>query len=201
MTRRLFALGMTLGCVLSLAAAEIPRKAPELAVQLVNGEQLLLSKYRGKVVLLEFLHTTCPHCQQSSALVERLYKELGPRGFQPIGIAFNDNAVMLVPDFAQQLGLTYPVGVAPRDTVIAYLQHSMAEPLYVPQMIFVDRKGVIRAQHGGQDDFLKDVENNVRTQVEALLKEPAGAARKTGATSSKRSDKAPAKAAQPQSLR
>ncbi len=162
----------------SVGAAEVPRKAPELAVQLVNGQQLLLSQLRGKVVVLEFLHTTCPHCQQSSALFERLYKELGPRGFQPVGVAFNDNAAQLVPDFVRQLGLTFPVGVAPRETVIEYLQHQMTKPLYVPQMIFVDRKGVIRAQHGGDDDFLKtDLESNVRVQLEELLKEPAGAQR------------------------
>ncbi len=178
MTRRLLVLGIGLGFGLfSLAAAEVPRKAPELAVQLVNGQQLLLSQLRGKVVLLEFLHTTCPHCQQSSAIIERLYKELGPRGFQPVGVAFNDNAAQLVPDFVRQLGLSFPVGVAPRETVIEYLQHDMTRPLYVPQMIFVDRKGVIRAQHGGEDDFLKDLEPNVRAQLEELLKEPARAQR------------------------
>lgn len=178
MAHRLIAVGVGLGLALGpLVAAEIPRKAPELAVQLPAGGQVLLSKYRGKVVLLEFLHTTCPHCQHDSAIVQQLYKEYGPRGFQPIGIAFNDGALALVPDFVSQLGLTYPVGVAPRDTVLAYLQFSYVEPLYVPQMVFVDRKGIIRAQHGGMDDFLKDVEPNLRTLLESLLKEPLSTAR------------------------
>lgn len=47
-------------------AAEVPRKAPELVVQLPEGGQKLLSDYRGKVVCVEFLFTTCPHCQHSS---------------------------------------------------------------------------------------------------------------------------------------
>jgi thiol-disulfide isomerase/thioredoxin len=175
---------------------EVPRKAPELAVQLVSGQQLtgqqvLLSQFRGKVVLIEFVHTTCPHCQHDSEIVEQLYKELGPRGFQPVGVAFNDNATLLVEDFVKMLGLTYPVGVASRDTVLGYLQHSYLEPLYVPQMIFVDRKGIIRAQHGGiGDDFLKDdpekhqLEQNLRIQIEELLK--ASAPHKKGQTSSLR---------------
>jgi len=175
---------------------EVPRKAPELAVQLVSGQQLtgqqiLLSQFRGKVVLIEFLHTTCPHCQHDSAIVEQLYKELGPRGFQPLGVAFNDNATLLVEDFVRMLGLTYPVGVASRDTVLGYLQHSYLEPLYVPQMIFVDRKGIIRAQHGGiGDDFLKDdpekhlLENHLRDLIEELLQTPVP--HKKGHTSSLR---------------
>lgn len=182
MRRRLFALGLGLGLALMpVAAAEVPRQAPELAVQLVSGRQLLLSQLRGKVVLLEFLHTTCPHCQQSSALIERLTKEFGPRGFQPVGVAFNDNAAQLVPDFVRQLGLTFPVGVASRETVIEYLQHPMTVPLYVPQMVFVDRKGVIRAQHGGDDEFLKNLEPNLRKLLDELLKEPAATQRTRGA--------------------
>jgi peroxiredoxin len=180
MTGRTLSLALALALALaSLRAADVPRKAPELAIQLVNGEQLLLSQFRGKVVMIAFVHTTCPHCQHDSAIMERLYQELGPRGFQPLDVAFNDNASMLVPEFVKMLGLTYPVGVAPRDTVMEYLQHSYAEPMYVPQMVFIDRKGVIRAQHGGIDDFLKtDLEKNIREQIETLLKETAPAQKK-----------------------
>ena len=175
MTRRLFGFGIGLGLVLASAiAAEIPRQAPELAVQLPAGKQLLLSQFRGKVVLVEFVYTTCPHCQQSSTIIERLYKELGPRGFQPLAIAFNPDAEKLVGDFARQFGLTFPVGFGARDTVIEYLQYPMVQPVYVPQMVFVDRKGIIRAQHGGEDEFFKDQEANLRAQIEALLQEPAG---------------------------
>ena len=57
---------------LSLAAAYLiadpatPRKAPELAFTLAGQGDKLLSQYRGKVVALEFILTTCPHCQASS---------------------------------------------------------------------------------------------------------------------------------------
>jgi thiol-disulfide isomerase/thioredoxin len=176
MIARSISLGIASALTLaSLQAADIPRKAPELAVQLVSGQQLLLSQFRGKVLMIDFVHTTCPHCQNASTIVERLYKEYGPNGFQPVGVAFNDNASLLVPDFVKMLGLTYPVGVASNDTVHEYLQHSYAEPLYVPQMVFVDRTGMIRAQHGGiGDDFLRgDIEQHIRDQIEALLKEPA----------------------------
>jgi peroxiredoxin len=196
----LFALCIGLGLGLaSLPAGEVPRKAPELAVQLVNGQQLLLSQFRGKVVVLEFLHTTCSHCQQSSAMFERLYQEYGPRGFQPVGVAFNENAAALVPDFVRQLGLTFPVGVAPRDTVVDYLQISLMQPLFVPQMMFIDRKGVIRSQHGGQDDFMKNLEPNARTEIETLLKEPAPARSRPKPKGSV--NKAATPAPKPQSLR
>lgn len=39
-------------------AADIPRKAPEFVIQTVDGKQLLVSQYRGKVLCLVFILTT-----------------------------------------------------------------------------------------------------------------------------------------------
>lgn|GEM_PF-199147 len=156
---------------LPLSAAQVPRPAPEFAVKLPNGEQLLLSHFRGKVVALEFLLTTCPACQDASRTLNALYKQYGPRGFQPIGVAFNDMAMMLVPDYIKNLGLTFPVGVGTRESVLDFLQHSPIMRMLVPQLVFVDRKGIIRAQYSADDPFFLDKEKNMRAQIEALLAE------------------------------
>jgi Peroxiredoxin len=132
--------------LLPLQGAEVPRKSPEFAVLLPGGKQVLLSQYRGKVVALEFLFTTCPHCQNASRLMTKLYAEYGPKGFQPLGVAFNDNSDKLVPEFVKDFGVTYPVGYSPRETVIHYLGYGPDERLSVPQMVFIDRKGEIRQQ-------------------------------------------------------
>lgn len=39
-------------------AAEIPRKSPDFAIQLTNGQQVKVSDYRGKVLCLVFILTT-----------------------------------------------------------------------------------------------------------------------------------------------
>lgn len=195
MTRRWFALALGLGLPLApLMAVEIPRPAPELVIRRVDGQQLLLSGFRGKVVAVEFLHTTCPHCQDCSSLLQKMLREYGPRGFQPIGIAFNDMATLLLPDYIKQLGLTFPLGVGTREEVVDYLQFQMVKPLYVPQLIFIDRKGIIRAYFPGGDPFYEagKEEGNMRAQIEALLKEPA-TTRKTAPKSS--GSKRPAKSA------
>jgi hypothetical protein len=42
----------------------------------------------------------------------------------------------------------------------------------VPQLVFIDRKGVIRAQYGGSDPFVaSNEEANIRGMVEKLLRE------------------------------
>ena len=190
--RRLVTAMLGLGVSLPLlTGAEIPRPAPEFVIKLVNGQQLLLSKYRGKVVALEFLLTTCPHCKTCSSLMNKLYQEYGSKGFQPLAVAFNPMAGMFVPDYIKELQLDFPVGLSEREPVLSFLQHSVLVRMLVPQIVFIDRNGVIRAQHAGDSPFFNDEEKNMRAQVEELLKEPAP--RK--ASSRTKSRKAPARAA------
>src|SRR4051812_18284276 len=131
---------------LPLLAVEVPRRAPEFAVQMPAGGQVLLSQYKGKVVILEFGFTTCPHCQASSRLLTQLYAEYGPKGFQPIFVAFNDMANMLVTDFVKQNGVTFPAGSSLRGPVMNYLGVTENDRLSVPQIVIIDRKGMIRQQ-------------------------------------------------------
>ena len=85
MIRRLFFVAAL--CALAAFATEtLPRKAPEFVIKLPNGPQKLLSQYRGKVVVLEFLITTCPHCKDTSRLMSKLQTEYGPRGLVCVGI-------------------------------------------------------------------------------------------------------------------
>jgi len=157
-------------------SAQIPRKAPELAIQLPDGTQKLLSSYRGKVVVLEFIFTTCPHCQHSCQLLSQLQKEYGPRGFQPLAVAWNDMSKMLVPDFVKEFHVTFPVGYADRNTVNTYLQNPPDEALHVPQIVFIDRKGMIRMQSLPRNDGATGAEANVRGMIEKLLAEKAAPA-------------------------
>ncbi len=178
MTSRSLALGLRIALFAApLVAADIPRPAPEFTVHMVDGSQVQFSQYRGKVLAVEFLQTTCPHCQNCSIIMNRVYKEFAPKGFQALGVAFNDMARMLVPDYISQLQLTFPVGIGVRDEVISFLQHPTVEILYVPQLVFIDRKGIVRAQFQGRDDFFRNEEANMRAQVQALLDEPVGKSR------------------------
>ncbi len=155
-------------------AATVPRPAAEYAIQMPNGKQVLLSQYRGKVVALGFYFTTCPHCQVTCAFLERLSGQFGAKGFQPLGVAFNENSNILVPDFTRSLRLTFPFGPASRESVYDFLQEDPNARGTVPQMVLVDRKGVVRYQSppAGDEEFFK--ETTLRKRIEELLSEPVG---------------------------
>jgi thiol-disulfide isomerase/thioredoxin len=164
---------------LAAYAQQVPRPAGEFAIKMPNGQITLLSQYAGKVVVLAFISTTCPHCQHTTQVLSGLQNEYGPRGVQFLAAAFNPDAALLVPGFIAQFKPTFPLGSADRDSVLEYEQASMAKPNYVPELIFIDRGRVIRAQHNGGDDFFKDQEKSIRDMLDTLLKEPVKSAHNT----------------------
>jgi thiol-disulfide isomerase/thioredoxin len=181
MTHRLFVAAVSL-CVLApfAAAAALPRKAPEFVIKLPNGGQKLLSQYRGKVVVLEFLLTTCPHCKDTSRLMNKLQAEYGPRGLVSIGVAVNEGAAMRIPAYVQETGANFVVGFSDRDPALEFLKHPANKTFMVPRLAFIDRAGVIRAERGGGNDeeFFKNEEKMIRAIIEPLLAPIRGAARK-----------------------
>lgn len=79
---------------------------------------------------------------------------------------------MLVLSFVTQFKPTFPVGYCSRESAAEYQQRPVMAPGYVPQLVFVDRKGVIQAQYSGEESFFKEPEKNMRQVIEKLLKEP-----------------------------
>ena len=164
--------------LLQAVVPPVPRHAPEFVIHFPDGSQSLLSSYRGKVVALLFVYTTCVHCQHTSQVFTKLTAEYGARGFQPIDVAFNDMSNLFAKDFVKEFGITYPVGFSPKEQVLDYLGIPVIERWVVPQIVWIDRKGTIRSQTSalGDEKLLK--ESYWREMIETLLKEPAESAKK-----------------------
>ncbi len=176
------AVSLALGVSPLVATAPVLRKSPEFTIVEPSGKQTQLSSLKGKVVLIEFLLTNCPHCMRVSQTLTTLHKELGPRGFQPIAIAFDLNITGAnVTSFAQRFGVTYLMGYTSSDKVDAYLGREPADRLQVPQIVVIDRAGVIRAQSRPVREANLEDEIYLRNFLNTLLIEsvPAGSAKKT----------------------
>src|SRR6516162_4415235 len=110
--------------VSAFAAMPVPRQSKEFTFVEPGGKQTLLSNYKGKVVCIQFLYTTCPHCQALSRVLTGMSAKLGP-SVQFIGVAFEEDNPALesgaVLGYIKQQGVNFPVAFASRDTVMSYL--------------------------------------------------------------------------------
>jgi len=159
-------------CLAGLAGAKspVPRPAKDFACTDADGKQISLSKFKGKVVLIQFLDTNCPHCQAFSKTLTKLQSDLGPQGFQAFGVAFNEATPEMVRGYVSGLHLGIPVGYAPREQVIGYLGFSVLERLTVPQVMIIDRTGNVRAQSDPLGTSELQDETYLRGFIRKLLK-------------------------------
>jgi thiol-disulfide isomerase/thioredoxin len=159
----------------SFAIPPVPRQAKEFTFVMPNGQQSLLTGLKGKVVIIQFLFTWCQHCQAFSQELTRLQKELGSKGIEFRGVAFDDNVQpIMASNYAQKFNVSFPVGYAPRDTVLSFLGLSVMERLAVPQVVIIDKKGNIRAQSQPLGSPELQNEANLRKMLTELAAEGAG---------------------------
>src|SRR5437763_1582529 len=73
------------------AVAKQHRPAPDFNLPLINGGQLRLSSYRGKVVLLDFWATWCVPCREETPHFVDLQQKYDGDGLQIIGVSMDDS--------------------------------------------------------------------------------------------------------------
>jgi thiol-disulfide isomerase/thioredoxin len=142
-----------------LAQGPVPRPAPELKIGTAA-----LSSWRGRMVLLAFISTECPHCQRASGVFEQLSREF-PK-LQVAEVAFNEKAD--APAFVKRFGLSFPVGTGTSDLAHDFLGIAHGMVLGTPQVVVIDRYGVIRAQSERLGSPILQTHDYLRALLEAL---------------------------------
>jgi thiol-disulfide isomerase/thioredoxin len=173
----------------SLASAmELNRPAPEFAIEKGDRSKLSLGSLKGKVVAMVIMSPTCPHCQQLTGTMNGLQQMLGPKGLQVYSVAFGEMKDYM-PEYNMKFQPNYPTGVAPRQQIEAFMQHSTMMRFMVPQVILIDRKGIIRQNLDSSHPAFQNPNVMLRAEIEKLLNEGSSPAAAPSTTK-----KAPAKA-------
>lgn len=120
--------------------------APDFSVTDLSGQTLQLSRYRGKVVLLNFWATWCAPCRSEIPAFVDLQNEYQRRGLQVIGISLDDDQKP-VHTFYQQLRMNYPVAIGD-----AKLAEQYGGILGLPVTFLIGRDGLIYAKYEGEVD-------------------------------------------------
>lgn len=122
------------------------REAPDFTLPLLEGGQLRLSSYRGKVVLLDFWATWCVPCREETPHFVELQQKYGGRGLQIIGVSMDDSPDP-VHTFYNQFHMNYPVVMGTADVASTY-----GGVLGLPIAFVIERDGRIYAKHIGATD-------------------------------------------------
>jgi len=135
---------------------QVGSMAPDFTLKDLKGNPVSLSRYRGKVVFLNFWATWCPPCRAEMPDMERLYEVFGGQEFIMLAVNVEDD-VEAVKAFLKDHPHSFPVLLD---------VEASAQNLYgvfrFPETFLIDKKGrVVERYLGARDwssvDFLRKI--------------------------------------------
>jgi peroxiredoxin len=114
-----------------------------LTIKDMNGADVKLADYKGKVILLNFWATWCPPCLAEIPEFVKVYEEKKNDGFTILGVSTDDSPEQLQA-FASEKKVTYPLLLISPELEDAY------GPLFgLPTSVLIARDGSVCKRHFG----------------------------------------------------
>lgn len=118
--------------------------APDFSLPDVNGVEVKLSDFRGKVVLLNFWAAWCAPCNVEVPWFNEFVKSYGEQGFTVLAIAMDQGGSPVVKPYIEKNKMNYKVLLGNEIVATAY---GGADAL--PTTLLIDRAGKIASRHIG----------------------------------------------------
>ncbi len=112
--------------------------APDFTLESLDGQNMRLSDFRGKAVLLNFWATWCDPCKIEMPWFIELQNQYRAQGLQIVGVAMDDSSKEDIAKFAKEMGVNYPVLLGKEAVGDAY-----GGVPALPESFFIGRNGKI----------------------------------------------------------
>lgn len=120
--------------------AEITAKLAAYAAPRLDGTSYVVGEQKGKALLLNVWATWCGPCRYEIPELKRLQTELGPKGFEVVGISVDESPgnEQEVRAFVAEKAIEYPVVLDPEGRILLLLETST-----VPTTVLLDKNGKV----------------------------------------------------------
>lgn len=139
---------------------------PELSGKTVDGKQLDLADYAGKVMVINVWGSWCAPCRAEMPHLVEVANDTADQGVQFVGINSRDPNIAPARKFEKQFDVPYPSLYDPVGKLMLRFPKGSLNPKAIPSTLFVDREGKIAAR------ALKPLgEDELRETLEPLIAE------------------------------
>jgi peroxiredoxin len=132
-------LGLLL-CTVALFAADPLRRAPGFCLIDTTGQWRDLADYRGKIVLVEIMQTTCPHCATFSSVLNGLKAKYADR-LAILALANPPDTPQAMQQFVNGHKLAFPLLYDQGQVAASYVRSPSVD---LPTIYLIDGNGMIR---------------------------------------------------------
>jgi cytochrome c-type biogenesis protein len=149
------------------STADMPN-APDVTFKDLNGKDVPLSSFKGKVVVVNFWATWCEPCRTEIPWMIEFQKKYGEKGFTMLGVAMDDDGKPVVEPFVQKpqwevdgqkVAMNYPIVLGNDD-----LASKFGGLIGLPTSVVVTRDGKIAKKFLGLVNH-----DQLEKQIQSLL--------------------------------
>jgi thiol-disulfide isomerase/thioredoxin len=139
--------------------------APDFTVKDLDGKDVSLSQFKGKVVLVNFWATWCEPCRDEIPLLIQFQRKYGPRGFTILGLSVDEEGKKVVQPYVDKerfdvngtpTAMNYPIFIS-TDAVV----DKFGGLIGYPTSILISRDGrIVKRITGiiGEQELTKAIE-------------------------------------------
>ncbi len=142
-------------------AVRINTLAPDFILKDLHGNNVRLSDYRGKTVILNFWSTTCEPCMAEIPSLIKLQREFKAQGLVVVGIALDSSEINVRESVVKfMIGYT---NLMDSDKIVYFDSYGLFGQ---PISVIVDTKGIIREKIiGGIEWTTPQVKNRIQSYM------------------------------------
>lgn len=135
------------------------RQPLDFQLENLNGEQVLLKNYKGKIILLDFWATWCPPCRAAIPHLINLYEKFGDRNFIIFGIGLDEKELLI--NMRDEMNIKYPILIG-NNEIAKYYQIQA-----IPTLVLLDKNGKIYYKEVGfSEEGVKKLESKITELLE-----------------------------------
>ena len=150
----LFSITLIVALVIAITFSNVEAKekqqrlASNFTLKNLEGEDVSLSQFRGKYLLINFWATWCAPCKIEMPSLEKLYRQFKSDNFDMIGISNDMFGARVVRPYIKATNLTFPMLLDQR--MIVSRQFGIVS---LPTTILIDPHGIIIGVLQGAEDW------------------------------------------------
>src|SRR5690606_6025547 len=112
--------------------------APDFELTTLKGEEMRLSDYRGKAVILNFWATWCPPCRAEMPHMQTFYEKQQENDVEVVAVNLTteDRGMTEIENFVAEFGLSFPIPMDVDGDIGALYQ-----AFSIPTSYIIDREG------------------------------------------------------------
>ena len=140
---------------------QVGKLAPDFTLLSLDGQDISLSDFQGKPVLLVFGATWCPPCRAQKPYLIAAYNDFADQGLVILGVNIREGRAH-VKEYVAQKGIPFPI-LLDANGEVAHLYQVRG----IPAMFLIDREGIVRETRIVAFRSVADVAASVRKIISA----------------------------------